>query len=340
MATTHLSTTVIGMVAATQRRRITRRPPSANVSRPPVLLEFTQNVINAGYVGQARAKHIVPLPADLSHLRKDAAAEIYRVYAPSVQKAFHLLGQDPKERKVLVLYDGGLDWPRAWQNAIARVLEDAGTKACAFHPTIKMVPFVFPTVETMLVVQIMSTEAHCIVHAEGRSLDYTYQVSSQPLAKKGNMDTVSDCRKQQAAFLLPSGPSDLVTAILKCLEACPVEKRKAAIHNMVFVGALYDPSFGTLVAKKVRDTLQERVEEGTSTVPEEEPAESTASIEWISLPVNKVKLQPLCDHCSVIELNGIRHDVVAWLGASAWANFWHGKDPDAAQFQWLSLVSP
>ena len=289
----------IATPATTARRRAghrSRLPVAPVVARSPVLLEIvSHSVLHIGYVGQPRAKHLLKIPAlsspSLSSSSATAAVngkEYYRIYSPIIQIAFHSLGQDPKERSVIVLLDnGGLSgmmmMHQPFQQALERILlQDARVPACSFHSSLQMVPTAFPPSlltpvlsqqqeqqSGMLIVQLTLQEVHCVAYAAGHVLDFTYQVCCD---NEGSFfrkeicqtpETLEGLAQKQASWIdgdssLGSGKgqmSSLTRALLQCIDACPREMRRAVVHNMVFVGTIADPQFGVKAAKQLRTVL-------------------------------------------------------------------------------------
>jgi hypothetical protein len=341
-----------GSPTASRRRlprgRVLSSPGAVVAVRSPVLLECSNGVLYSGYAGHPRAKRLVPIPNGLSAAA--SAKEYYRVYSPLVQEALELLGgggnQDVKERRVVVLFDGGIYCSRAWKEALERILlQDIGVPACCFQPSIKMVPMAFPPPSSMLIVHMTLTqEAHCMAYAAGHALDYTYQVcSSSDHYMKGNSTnaTLLDLSNRQIAWVEGGGnnnsSSSLIRALLLCLAACPREMRRSVVHNMVFVGAVVDvKNFSLRVVQALRTALKSEEKTGPAAQEpqEQEPQEETAL--WTHCPIDMRALQPLADHVSVVCIERLRPDFIPWLGGSLWASHWHGINPESPHFEWIT----
>jgi actin-related protein len=330
------------------------------------MLEIVSDaILYVGHVGQPRAKHILGIPAEQQLQQSSSTAspmDYYRIYSPVIRNAFHLLGLDPNERRVIVLSDGGLYRNRAWQEALQRILLiDSKVPACCFHSSLQMVPTAFPPSpqkrqqDGMLIVQLAMNEVHCMAYALGIALENTYQVCSpekkgiryqyqmlnsslSELAQKQNLLTVASHHGERTSLL--------VQALLQCIKACPRETRRAVVHNVVFVGVVADNSFGVRVAKDLRSFLQQQQESSTignndnATQHPPQDHDSTPVEGWESTtctPVNIRDMKDLGDHISVLQLGSLRPDLVAWLGASVWAMHWHGIDPNSVTFRWISL---
>ena len=339
----------LDMVAATPasvRRRTTRsRLAATPVSRSPVMLEIvSHSVLYAGHVGQPRAQHLVAIRPTPS--AKATSAEYYRIYAPVIQTAYSMLGQDPKERRVIVLMDDGLYRNRHHQQALRRILlQDAKAPACCFHPSIQMIPTCFPPKrekphqDAMLIVQFTLKEAHCIAYASGHSLEYTYQVAADSKEKGDPSMKNADWIQTQNSWLSSGndGTSLLVRAILQCIAACPRETRRGVVHNIVFCGIIADTNFDINFAKGLRAALKSQQHAPPTSKDDDEDAGSASPLQWAtSTPISDSQdLRSLAEHVSVVKLGSLRPDLLPWLGASVWAKHWHGIDPEATNFRWI-----
>lgn len=330
----------------------------------------TSNVIiQIGHVGQSRFKHIVEVlprkmttscnlvvpktnatnldtknPDEMQNcVTVDAttAETYYRIYADTIEHVFHLLGQDSKERRVIILHDFGLYVQRTWKTAITRILQDIiGTQAVSFHPALSMIPFAFsptPKNNAMLIIFVTLNEAHCIVFADNMVLEYTYQTCGYPKAaldtirekmssSEYNVLSVADLRQMQSTWItsnihenLQNPTTSLIIAILKTLEACPRQLRLAAIHNLVFAGSIIDSSFGLQVAKRLEEMLklypENNVEktkqestpptrekgDGDAIAPDSASSDTSKNNTWTYRPFNFKALSPLVDHIAVVQ---------------------------------------
>jgi hypothetical protein len=369
---------------------------SMPMTRPPILLSFTSLssssfdlktnvIIEAGHVGQPRWKHCIEL-SSLSSISTTTTLDVknqersskeignnchtmntitidtttadgyYRIYANTMEHVFHLLGQDSKDRRVVILHPGGLYVQREWKIAMIRLLQEIiGTSAVTFRSTISMVPFALPPTPNntvLLLVHVTLQEAQCIIFADKIVLDYTFQSCGYP--KSVQMETCNnksspsllDVKKMQDAWIHDDveehdETTSLVFLILKTLEACPRQLRLYAIHSILFSGNIVDPFFSLMIAKKLELTLKS--DSGTSSTSNEsksfDDTTNSNDTRWSYVPFNRKLFLPLAEHISVVKFSPqqIRPDLLPWIGASTWANHWHEQDPDSPQLHWQSL---
>lgn len=351
----------------------------------------TNIIIEAGHVGHPRWKHSIEL-SSLSSLSiaattkqqlvitiKDETLEdnnvnndnvmidvtssdsYYRIYANTMEHVFHLLGQDSKDRRVIIIHPG-LYVQRYWKIAMTRILQEIiGTPAVSFQSSISMIPFAFPPTSnnnTLLLIHITLQEAQCMIFADKLVLEYTYQACGYPESVRKDRDGIKstpsllDVTKMQDAWINDETDetNSLICLILKTLEACPRQLRLYAIHSMVFSGNIVDPYFSLMIAKKLEATLKsdDSNTSTTTSADESKPMDANNQEEirennksrWSYVPFNQKLLMPLADHISVVQFTPqhIRPDLLPWIGASAWANHWHEQDPDSPQLHWQSLT--
>jgi len=327
------------MVAAPSSSRLSRRSVRsrlsvAPVARSPVLFEFTYHTARVGYVGEAKPKHWIPLTVPPSQYA--TAATWYRYLSPLIQQLFTALVQDPTERRLIVIFDTGLETLRLWQQALEQCAWDAGAPAVSVLPALETIPMAFPSLKDVLIVQITSQQAFCLAHAAGQSLPYTFQ--SVPagyhvaVKTKEYTSTVKSEWTDQMTYtwLNHHNPESLMAAILKCLQACPRSIRKQVIHNLVFVGeaCMYRPDLRLRVAKHLQSILKRTAKDDDSSTLKEQETPLTR------IPKAFNELEPLAGSIGVVETAPYRADLLAWAGASVWASHVHGLDPDSARFQW------
>ncbi len=322
-----------------------RRPPRTRVtvSRPPILIEFSETLVKAGYVGQARAMHVATTRA-LS-ITTSTAADCYRCYSPVLQQVLAFLGQEISDRKAIVIFDSFF-LKKTLHQALERILWDAGLQAVSFFPAMELAAFAMPAPSMMIIylsTSAISTnsfdcncggcEAHCLAHASGQVLEYTYQAASCCLCGGAAAATTKmDCLDIRSSH-------SLVMAIAKCLEACPIQVRQQVVSNLVFCGRVF-PGMNVQVARKLRAVLageEDKLENRTSSILATEKKELLSLSEGVvytRVPLSS-QLRALSRSVGVIQIpNNIRPELYAWIGASTWAAYWHGREPEAERFRW------
>ena len=382
--------------------------PETQFSRPPVIIEFGSLLVTAGYAGQVHPKQIVALPqlpnnVDESKIKFSSAATWYRYLSGLLQEVYSRLGQDPTERRAIVVLTvgnhaacGGLEYPlHNWQDALSVVLRNLGVPALRIIPAgLEMIPWIFPQISSMLTVTVSgSTSEHGYLKAEvlafanGQNLPYTYQHFIQEQDQVGRDQSsysdskylledpiasqlsLTDEQDKNLDKLDPHCCSPLVTMVLKCLEACPVDVRKAVISNMVVVTyggtdpvsegkcshMAAGPELGRRLARQLQAVLKNngKAEDSASKPPrserrdqlsdrdqpkfDESGPEPGVSLTLVPPPLKRLEL--LAEHISLLDLPLLgRSDVFyTWLDTCVWACYWHGCDPDASQFQWVKL---
>lgn len=351
---------------------------------PILLQFSAHHTVTAGHVGSLGPKHIGELPVvQLSPTSSAAAEEIYQLYAAPVERLFQLIGggsggggsgaNNSNNQRVVVLHCQGLYPNRHWKLGISRILQDVlNVSLVSFQSALHMVPFVLTTPSNpavFLTVHVSATGAQCMVYASGHTLEYTFQscgyndnnIHAGPEEAKA-VATVGDLRNLQMRWLSEEdNRSPLLRAILHSLEQCPVQIRKPAIHNLLFAGTVLVDGFGARVAQKLHSFLT-REEEDTQSVAvvapssreESDEAEETAAqasssgvapvVVFTEVPLHRKLLRPLADHIAVVDFGARHYELMPWLGASIWANYWHKHEQEngatAAQLQWVGLVGP
>lgn len=314
---------------------VTSPPPSASrrrlprsritVTRAPVLIELSDDWIRVGLVGQASAQSATPLPpietAQLS------TAALYRRCSPLMQQALSLMSQDLSERKVLVVFHTGLYLMDRLREALIKVLGDAGLQAIRFAPALELIGHSLP-LQNLLLIDIAGREAHCLAVVDGEPLPFTYQ---SVVAETAKPLTVGEHNAMLEAWLDPHVPSSLVSAVLKCLEACPMPARPAVAANLCVGGEVFDNNYSVRLARALRAALSDD-EENVA------PQPGAAYPHLLTrVPPAKATLAVLADKVGVVRVAGLRGDVLAWIGASLWANHWHVMDPEAECLQWQTV---
>jgi hypothetical protein len=289
--------------------------------------------MKAGLAGEATANQILPLPDScfLNDIVGRTGEEYYMCYCPLMQQLLNYISHDPvfSERRVIVIFDSGLYIHRPLQDALTRIfLEVLPCQAVTFISAMQVVgmSLILPSREaTSLVVYLTGTEAQCIISSSHQALGFTYHsTGTRP------NDTYSN-NNQRATTLLEvtsywaseEGATQVVVAILKCLDACPRPLRRDAIHNLYFCGIAANDAISIRIAKRLQSTLiaKDLSPMSSETSSDDSPTTASNSDFVTSLPIAISNLQALADLVSVVALpDSIRPDSSVWMGASLWAS--------------------
>jgi actin-related protein len=326
--------------SSTRRSRITPRFPK--VGRAPVILEFTSTTCRAGYAGDAQPRRQVILPLknknatanNNNNTATDSLTDIlasYHVAARLMQDVFDQLGQDPSERHCLIVTQGLYPVNHTDQEKrLQQVLWNLGVPAVRFLPSLQHVALALvspspastsaPT--TGLVCLVTPSETHCVVFSSDAVLPFTYQVL--PTTNSDSLDNTINS-------------SQIMTALLKCLQACPRDLRKGAAANLSFAGEVctQQPDLGRQLARQLKMVLssppsqQQQEPLASEQEPENDPAETTTTnavlpYSYTTVPVAVSQLRVLADLIAVVQLP-YRPDLCTWIGVSLWAAAWHGR---------------
>jgi actin-related protein len=325
--------------SSTRRSRITPRFPK--VGRTPVILEFTSTTCRAGYAGDAQPRRQVILPIINNNTANttatDSLTEIlatYHVAARLMQDVFDQLGQDPSERHCLIITQGLHPVNHTDQEKkLQQVLWNLGVPAIRFLPSLQHVALALvspspvsstsaaPT--TGLVCLVTPSETHCVVYSSDAVLPFTYQVV--PTTATDSIDSTINS-------------SEIVTALLTCLQACPRDLRKGAAANLSFAGEVctQQPDLGRQLARQLKQALtqpppQQQQPLASEEEPENDPEQAETATtnvvlpyEYAAVPVALSQLRVLADLIAVVQLP-YRPDLCTWIGVSLWAAAWHGR---------------
>lgn len=348
-----VSSPVRGSPTAARRRLPRRRlvsAPLVSASRSPVLLEILLDLglLRAGYAGEPRAKRSVSLAP--SKTTAWDPTDFYRLLSPKIQESLQLIGgshQDVKERRVVVVYDGGLHCQKSWKEAVERILiQDIGVPACTFKPCLQLIPLAFPPRthnrlqnDKMLVVHVGPSQAHCLAYASGHSLDFTYQVCASSCSESISFRDLEALKLTDMDHNPATGEPGLIHTVIRCIEACPREIRPAIVRNITVAGSIADPrQFGLKLVHGIKRFMQHprtlfRKEdldkvEGTK-------SGGTVSYDIVGFPTRSEDLDCLESSVSLVLLDGVRSDTVSWIGSSVWVFNLHKRDPDSTHFGWI-----
>ena len=211
----------------------------------------------------------------------------------------------------------------------------------------------------ILSVHITRNDAQCMIYANGYELEYTYQSCEYCTDDEANIDKnhdetvmVDDVRKRQEQWLCSSA-SPLIYAIALCIEKCPVASRKAAIQNIYFSGTLLVHGFQEKVVLLLYEFLTRDIqsnlfpqgsdidnsdEEITRTVDDDEVTRTspntTMTIQFTQIPINRTLLRPLAPYIAMIENNQSHNntdshsshrrtaELIPWMGACIYSTYW------------------
>lgn len=307
-------------------------------SRPPVLLQINENNIRAGTVSDAAPRRIISYELDKTADRWPPDA-LYRFWAPLLQDVYDSLGQDTKDRRaVVILPEPTLETEnirQKWKEVFLRILFDViGVPSVSLQTELLFLPFAFPMLSTMIVVNVTSKAVSCFVHSNERSLPFT--LHTVPLEITDNIVSHEWTKKLERQFLDAYYPQSMLFAILKTLETCPLSIRREAIQNLIFSGevVVYRPDLPLRAAKKLKQLLEQ------GKLPEEEPEQETGPYPTVMemVPIDLVALKPLASSVGLIDTRGtvgpFRADLLSWIGASLFAAHSYQNNPDA--FHWIA----
>jgi hypothetical protein len=321
-------------------------PRFPNVGRAPLILEFTSTTCRAGYAGDAQPRRQVILPINNnSNTATDSLTEIlatYHVAARLMQDVFDQMGQDPSERHCLIVTQGLYPVNHTDQvQRLQQVLWNLGVPAIRFLPSLQHVALAL-TVSTPspvsstaapatgLVCLVTPSETHCVVFSSDAVLPFTYQVVPTT--------TTANAQNTDIPIANTINDSQIVTALLSCLQACPRDLRKGAAANLTFAGEVCTerPDLGRQIARQLKTVLSKEPQQqqplASHQEPENDPAETTSTTnvvlpyeyQYTAVPVATSQLRVLADLIAVVQLP-FRPDLCTWIGISLWAAAWHGR---------------
>lgn len=344
-------------------------------NRPDILLHFSSHhTVAIGFVNSPRPRHVATLPAiDVCSLRSVRAAEdIFRLYAAPIQRIIHLLGggsvgyvqsnaahSNQNQQRYIVLHNQGIYVNRYWMLAIMRILQDVcNATIISFQCAIHMIPFAIlspshgesPTPSVVLSVHVSGVEAHCMIFANGLTLEYTYQSCSCEHAFPASLDggelMIGQVRQSQETWLRSEQSCSLVRAIALCLEKCPLQIRKEAIHNIYFAGTIIADGFKEKISILLHKYLSCDSHDEVSSMPGAKDTANEAELssprsvasEFTQLPISRRMLRPLVDYIAIVD-GEVQPELAPWVGACVWINFWRLHELEsgkiAEKMQWI-----
>jgi hypothetical protein len=338
---------------ATSRHRgggggVGQRPVVTAISRPPILMEFTDDFsyLHFGLVGDAKPKHVLPFTSSSCNsssnnnnnlmmmmlfgqdaMSSDVVVRMrqtnvsvgtwYRTLAPLLQKVYHALGPDGKERRVVVVLpphvaipssssscdSNNLIVPINFKAALLQCLlqnnnnnnsnsnsnamagsggtsrSHANNISVSLQCSMSLVPYALPMISTaMLLVNVGMRDVSCMIHAAGHSLPFTFQTI--PIMNCGSSDYDWTTTTTATSSIVMD---EIILALLQCLQACPRAARKHAIHNVVFCGPgiVHQPELSLRVVQRLQQVLrrQQSLTTSSSMLHEEEPPTDAAEEE-------------------------------------------------------------
>ena len=300
---------------------------SFNIERQPIVLEISSTVIRVGYAEQFQPQHLIPIEPHEDANKSES--QWYAVLSPWIEQVYDRLMCNPTTRRVVILHKHFV--PKAWLSAIQLILWNKGVPAIVCFSSLEMLPTAQGW-KRGLVVQVSREEAFCICHSDGHVLEFTYQ--SVPCGYKDILPDelkISDYWTDTMSQLLlnENNPNSLVSAVLKCLEACPRDIRRYVISNLVFCGdgMVLLPDLGRRVGQRIKDIL-----EGTQSPLELGAAQDDAQLAVV--PTKIAALKPLVENLAVTSCAPHRPDWISWVGSSLWAAIWNKYDDDESRIKW------
>jgi actin-related protein len=147
--------------------------------------------------------------------------------------------------------------------------------------------------------------------------------------------------------------NSILTAILLCLQECPLDARAHAVSNIFFSGegVTLFPDIPQRVTKHLQQILRQPTNPSTSGG-EETPSSSLASSSPSSsslpppppplsdqllsiVPIDLKSLRSLESRIRLISCAPYRPDVVCWVGASLYATTWMKYDDEESPIPWI-----
>lgn len=351
-----------GSVGGTPRvtaRRTTRYASSRSTSRnlqsvrAPIILELGSTVIRVGYADSFQPKHLIPVPVSdaASSLQGNyTASQWYATLGPWIEVVYDRLLCSPNSRKVLVLYPT-LMVPDAWKAALEQLLWNKGVPQLTFLSALEVLP-VAQGWKRGLMVHVSRDEAICICHSDGHLLPFTFQsvpeCGYQHLLGDDPEKLQTEWTSEMDFQLLDElhNPNSFVTALIKCLEACPRDIRYDVIHNLVFCGdgLVVLPDLGRRVAQRLEQILEGTQPELEVPLLKEEEEEgkgesltTTPKYQFMAaVPVAVKSFQSLASRLRMVSCAPYRPDMIAWTGSSLWAATWNRYDNEESRIAWKS----
>mmetsp|Transcript_21771 Transcript_21771/g.51386 ORF Transcript_21771/g.51386 Transcript_21771/m.51386 type:complete len:253 (+) Transcript_21771:638-1396(+) len=199
-----------------------------------------------------------------------------------------------------------------------------------------------------LMVQIHRQETICGCYADGYVLPFTYQsipIGYQHLLAVTNKDGDEDSKTElflDRMLTDNTNPNSILTAMLLCLQECPLDARSYAVSNIMFSGegVTLLPDIPRRVTKYLQQlllqqgssTTTDKAETTSSTPSSEDPQQQLLSM----VPIDYKSLQPLGERVGLVSCAPYRPDVVCWVGASLYATTWMKYDDhDESPIPWI-----
>lgn len=336
----------------TGARRTTRYASSRSTSRnlqsvrAPIILEIGSAVIRVGYADSCQPRHLIPVPvsdAASSAHGNQTESQWYATLSPWIEVVYDRLLCNPNSRKVVVLHSQFVV-PIAWQAALEQLLWNKGVPEITFVSALEILP-VAQGWKRGLIVHVSRDEAVCICHSDGHLLPFTFQ----SVPECGYQHLLEDPSKLQCEWttkmdfnLLDElhNPNSFVTALIKCLEACPRDIRYDIIHNLVFCGdgLTVIPDLGRRVTQRLEQILEGTQPELESQPVDESSTTTTTSTQEIvhmtAVPVAIKSVQSLASRLRMLSCAPYRPDMIAWAGSSLWAATWNRYENDESRIDW------
>jgi hypothetical protein len=378
IAATNIRKSASNVSSSSNRRSATTTRSVVGSNRPDILLYFSSHhTVSVGFVVEPRPRHLAALPViDICNLRSTRAGEdVFRLYAAPIQRIVNLLGgggagfvhssatnSTANQQRYIVLHNQGIYINRYWKLAIMRVLQDVcNSTMVSFQCAIQMTPFAIlsppreglPSPWCVLSIHVSGLEAQCMIFANGLTLEYTYQSCSSEhiisMSPEGGEMMIGQIRQRQEMWLRTEHSCSLVRAIVLCLEKCPLQMRKEAIHNLYLSGTILATGFKEKVAVLLYKFLTGNVLQevspiaGTEDSSNDDEVASPRSVvsEFTQLPISRTLLRPLADRIALLD-GEIQSELVPWVGACVWINYWRLHEVEsgkiAEKMQWIDTA--
>jgi hypothetical protein len=139
--------------------------------------------------------------------------------------------------------------------------------------------------------------------------------------------------KMNMAWLDGNNPNSLMLALLKCLDACPLDARKDVIGNILFCGdtLVIMPDLGRRLALKLKEFLSTLDDSSEDSEPY---SGAVGDLHLTMVPIATKQMKPLAGYVGLISTAPYRADLISWVGGSMHAALWHRHD-DQSPVQWV-----
>jgi hypothetical protein len=340
-----------GVVGSSSTPRVTARRTNRYASsrssqsvRAPIILELGSTVIRVGYADSFQPRHLIPVPtsdaaSSAQGIVNQTESQWYATLTPWIEAVYDRLLCNPNSRKVIVLHPQFVV-ATAWKAALEQILWNKGVPEITFVSALEILP-VAQGWKRALIVHVSRDEAVCICHSDGHLLPFTFQ----SVPECGYQHLLEDSHQLQREWtakmdfcLLDElhNPNSFVTALIKCLEACPRDIRYDVIHNIVFCGdgLMVIPDLGRRVAQRLEQILEGTQPTLEAKVSEDDDYSARQEVPMAAVPVAVKSFQSLASRLRMVSCEPYRPDLIAWAGSSLWAATWNRYDNEESRIDW------